>query len=805
MSASNVVICDYVSGKEIVVNKFKMFRMNSNKRLNGFSTAEHKSKHSREDSDHEFSLGFSRLEPQSRKSSGEDHLKQGSDYCPDGLDIYDTKEEDELDISLLLATVLGEHRGLKVLKPKNLEELKRAQVATEAQIRGVQQKLSMESKMQAATHSLQRLQHDNSFDAGTAMKQKHLLQELSSLQMRSKDLQSVLLQHTVSVFRISHGRKSLNERTRKSTSEIANHGMANGLTQGSNQLNGVKGNLQPDLNFRNNSFYHLPDDLNLVAAELKSTVQVEKKLKEHWNSDIQLTVGRLKRLNENVERIVNSSTYTSYEHEWQDQLPDINEPGNGDNSSPLEFQLDKLGKGLENISHAQNSLLHDLRQTQGEIESRLNRMNSLIHDTLSITWNDNKVSHQLPAHPASRRPEEYLDYLENYLAIINREEEMKKHLEEARAKVDCDGRRKQIEDVLMGLWEILGSDDKLSRSASESIDGESQSREVPIYEFSAKVQGLFKRATQQAEQLPVLQRQIEQQRDLNAKAEERKDAEIAELTSKISQLEASNMKQSATQADLSFKDDELSQVRRNADIETRAHQEQIKAFEIALESLKKETSEQAKTLTAAKESRDKVEKSLHTATSNYKEAEEERKHFESQVVRLQTELTIARAELDASGATRSQQAAQAAAENATQQQLASLSTQCDALRVQISDLQKERNEAKATAAAADQMRIELKETLVELEALTKAGVEAERERESLELAADDLRERVESLETRLAEERISGLDVRSPKSGGGTAATNGESTSTVVLKAEFKRLMREDRANGFKALKVSPL
>ena len=85
--------------------------------------------------------------------------------------------------------------------------------------------------------------------------------------------------------------------------------------------------------------------------------------------------------------------------------------------------------------------------------------------------------------------------------------------------------------------------------------------------------------------------------------------------------------------------------------------------------------------------------------------------------------------------------------------------------------------------------------------MTKASIEFEKERERFEIFIDSLRDRCEQLETQLAEERISWMNLSSPTSVGRDGTS--ETTSTMVLKNEFKKMMRDTRNENMKILRVS--
>jgi hypothetical protein len=91
---------------------------------------------------------------------------------------------------------------------------------------------------------------------------------------------------------------------------------------------------------------------------------------------------------------------------------------------------------------------------------------------------------------------------------------------------------------------------------------------------------------------------------------------------------------------------------------------------------------------------------------------------------------------------------------------------------------------------------ELKETIAEYEVMTQQSIEDEKERERLEESSDTLQRRCEELENQLNEERVKSLGSRGP-------ASPTDSTSTMVLRNEFRKMMRDTRAENMKVLKVS--
>jgi len=108
------------------------------------------------------------------------------------------------------------------------------------------------------------------------------------------------------------------------------------------------------------------------------------------------------------------------------------------------------------------------------------------------------------------------------------------------------------------------------------------------------------------------------------------------------------------------------------------------------------------------------------------------------------------------------------------------------------------------------LKRELQDTLNDFEELTKASVEAEKERDDLELQLDQLKDRAAELENRLAEEQVKWLGMTQPTSGFSSGNSPGgsgqvvvqQSTSALVLKNEFKKMMRETRTEHMRVLRA---
>jgi len=233
------------------------------------------------------------------------------------------------------------------------------------------------------------------------------------------------------------------------------------------------------------------------------------------------------------------------------------------------------------------------------------------------------------------------------------------------------------------------------------------------------------------------------------------DARVREIHSRVNALQ--NQKEVLTrqiqqQRELNASSDEVK------DVKIADMSEEMRSLRIQLEKTEEEA---------------KLHLEKHTATL----AElGESQGLVGEVARLQTELTFAQAELDGAKGTRAERKAEAAADP-------TLVSRVKAREDRIQVLEKE-----------------LGDTISDYEAMTKATIDYEKEREHNEAMVDQLRTKIEQLETQLSEEKIQNLtpgSLRSP-------ATPMGVTSAGVLKNEFKKMMRDTKADHSRVLKVRP-
>ncbi|KAJ5707090.1 hypothetical protein N7488_006891 [Penicillium malachiteum] len=187
------------------------------------------------------------------------------------------------------------------------------------------------------------------------------------------------------------------------------------------------------------------------------------------------------------------------------------------------------------------------------------------------------------------------------------------------------------------------------------------------------------------------------------------------------------------------------------------------------------------------------------AEQNSERLQNEMTNLEGEVVRITTELTMVKAELDGAYGTRAQRAAEVALNPEIQAEIDALNTRNIEMAQELAELRGKQGGGDVQKRA-DTLERELRETLDDYEVMTKASIEFEKERERFEGVIDSLRDRCEQLETQLSEERINWMNLSSPTSMGRDPTL--ETTSTMVLKNEFKKMMRDTRAENMKILKA---
>ncbi|KUJ15430.1 uncharacterized protein LY89DRAFT_735544 [Mollisia scopiformis] len=413
----------------------------------------------------------------------------------------------------------------------------------------------------------------------------------------------------------------------------------------------------------------------------------------------------------------------------------------------------------------------------------------------------------------------------------------------------------QMQTVMMGLWDIIQSGDEIERQRklerkkvtyNQNLDDEDDSADdggdpnepFSLQGFSAKVQWLYTQATRLKDQKKVLQRQIKQQRELNSKSDATKDAEMMQKVEELertqnlltrTEMDADRVREQLTLVmekldeskqqeqlrEQSRATDESSQVRA-AHAELDQKNEMIATLEEELQDLKDDQSignaelqgriadseTKIATLTqelaAAAAAQATFEANVKAKEKEVEDTEQEMENMNMEIARLQTEVTIARAELDGAYGSRAQRAAEVAANPVIQKEIDDLKEKNASLANELATLQSRGTANPETDEKMKTLKKELEETIEEYEQMTKASIEWEKEREQLEGTIDKLRDEREKMEAELSDEKVRWLGMKSPGLDGSAPG----STSTTVLKNEFKKMMRDTRAESAKALRA---
>lgn len=718
---------------------------------------------------------------------------------------------------LLMETAIGDSQRYGVMSFEEADELKKENVVLSSRIDATKRKLAIESKIRDASTSLNRLYSPNSRDsltdgsrkpsqtrhrrsmmskgsgsdflnktddelAASTRKCEDLAQELWSLEKRLQEVQRRLLEHTAGILQMTHKGFLEKEVVRQEK------GGLNGYTDGSQEmpLFDIVGD------FDDNSFYRTLDALlepgdngvktGVAAAFEQQTQSIFETERKIWDLN--------RRLRDSIAQASSG----------RQVLPAPPSPDISDQSTPevaLQTQIGYLERGLDTMQRSQVDTLQAYKQSAYTAEERLEDLNTQLRGIIVRSSKDPNPQYPLPPDVSGKSPEEQIAFLENGLDMLEQAVQRLKddsHDSSSRS-VTHEEKTGQYESAIQGLWQTLLAEEARLRQPNQESDERSPipKESFSIESFAAKVQSLHRRTEHLQEQKDILGRQIQQQRELNNKSDSEKDARLTELNTKLEQVEndlqATSKEHGNESSSLRAQLVASQEAKDQLMTELQDRHNEMSRVETQLQAVKADQAIQMSKANA-------MEETIQTKTAEAAKARTEMEDFEGEMVRLQTELTVARAELDGAYGTRAQRAAEVASH--------------PALLQEINDL-KERNTALAAAGGSNSelnqrvqtLQRELSETIGEYEVMTKSSIEYEKEREHLENTIDGLRDRCESLETQLSDEKVKWLGVRSPGPPGSRESIGSSNTSTSVLKNEFKKMMRETRQENMKALRVS--
>jgi len=681
----------------------------------------------------------------------------------------------------------------------------------------------------------------------TEKKCEDLAAELWFLEKRLIEPQNRLLKHTAGILQMTHkGPKVMNKGQPGAPAVNGIPGSPESMYTYSNARSSLEFVPSDENIFDERSLYRSFDRLDGVA-EFDDLFAPSKGGNKQQMQLISQTEQKLEDLNRRLRDVIttaNPERHSNYQHP-----PLASTTADGKPTEPgdtLTSHLDYLEKGITMISKEHGQVMRKSEESDSAMEETIEQLNNELHQLL-LPYDEIRP---LPPQVTGMGLNDQLKYFQDSVGAL--EAQMRRG-----GNKGSGGDQEQMETVMMGLWDIIQSGEEEARQRKQERrqtraqnnlppDDEDSPDEIEdpneqfsVQAFSGKVQWLYSQATRLKDQKKVLQRQIKQQRELNNKSDATKDAEMAQKTEELQRtqelLRRTEMDSDAVREQLSLVMEKLDEARQSETIRNQARsnsddtairqaqadldkanqsianleeelqeikddhsisaaefQSRINDKEGKIASLTAELAAAAAAQTTFQATAQEKEKTLETK-------EKEMEEMNMELARLQTEVTIARAELDGAYGSRAQRAAEVAANPAIQKEIDDLSKKNSALAAEIATLKATPQADPQVEAKMETLKKELAETIEEYELMTKASIEWEKERESLEGTIDKLRDEREKLETELSDEKVRWLGMKSPGVEGGQGAG---STSTTVLKNEFKQMMRNTRKEGAAALRV---
>ena len=688
----------------------------------------------------------------------------------------------------------------------------------------------------------------------SAKKCEDLAQELWQLEKQEQDLQRRLLEHTAGVLQMTH------------KGYLSEEPALNGITNTGSLFN-VAGNVDSIVDFDDKSQYHPysgSEDFRMTSG---NSHHDRSSTKFAQQTQMIMDVGiRVEELNARLRDMI--LQMKPRKEDLPQRPPELDEKSS-DLGRVLWEQLDFLDNCLDAMDNLQVNARRGLEHSNHAAEEKLEVLNSQLHAIMTRSSGAAVSRYLPPPEASGQGLEDQLEYLEGGLGAVNRRvQQLGESAQNSASMVAThESKAERYESVIRGLWDILIAAEQYA--SLQNQDGHqvapASDTDFSLQTFSAKIQALLGRGADLQQQSDAISHQLQHQRELNETMNEEKETQIKKVLTELDhsrkQLEFVGKESKGHRDELvlilaelntarqaialrdeqkGMEENEALSAERKArkemeDImftELAEKQRSISRLELELQSLRDETSKTdlQRRLTSAEQSvqrltaqleetrenmvvmevnaltlRSDLEGKTQAATKTWNQVQEQ----EAEIARLQTELTFAKAALDTAYGTRAERAAEVAADPILQKDIDVLTQRNLSLMEQLAALRIAqafpRDSIAELKAHVETLERELGETIADYEAMTKASVEFEREREQLENIIDALRDRIESLEGDLTDERVQMLGSRSQGPLGSRELTTGGNTSTMVLKNEFKKMMRETRAEYAKAMRVRPM
>ncbi|KAF7713683.1 Uncharacterized protein PECH_000614 [Penicillium ucsense] len=736
---------------------------------------------------------------------------------------------DPVTMYLLTETAIEDSNRYEILPFEEVEHLKKERSILKPRIDSIKRKLALETKLRDAAQALGKLDRPPSprssseygghappgvvslekSDSELAVSQRRcdeLAQELRNLEGRSSEISRRLLEHTAGVLQITH--KGLKKaRTDEQTHERP----------------------EDDLEFDDRSLYRTPEHLDHFGTHGRIEDSAPSAIIDSQSQ---------RRLEDLSDRLCQLLAQAKPD-EFVEPPPHPGAP-----SSSIETHLAYLENGMESLRSygSTRAVPPDTKGSSAETDdvskAQLVEINSRVQgivDRFGLTR-----SPALPPPPElsdSEGLQEQLSYLQagvdalasrvdgllEQKSILTTQIQQQRELNN-KSDAERDAHIADLTEQLAQMRRNFEASEQESRTYQDQVEATTQQMEAlrndgsstdklkaslvqaegEISRLQGVVDSLHSEADLRAEEV----REIHDRTEEAKEAHERATQEIAHLEAEIQQLR--------TESTARLEDAHGQREQMDAQLKTACDQRD--EFEAQLKQLvdqrdrddaqlndlvdqRDQADAQLKQVTAERE---QVESQMKEALAQRDQAEErsaqmqrEMTELEGEVVRITTELTMVKAELDGAYGTRAQRAAEVAANPEIQMELDHLRTRNIELTEELAVLKGQKGSGNLQQRA-DTLERELRETLDDYEAMTKASIEFEKEREQFERLLDTMRDRCEQLEQQLSEERINWMNLNSP---GSVGREGSETTSLMVLKNEFKKMMRDTRNENMKNLK----
>ncbi|KAJ5679359.1 hypothetical protein N7462_007603 [Penicillium macrosclerotiorum] len=751
---------------------------------------------------------------------------------------------------LLTETAMGDSTNFPILSFEEVEDLKKERSLLTTRVEGTKRKLALETKLRDAAQSIGRLysppspRNSNEYgangtakshrrsrsifgrsgngttevldksDSELAMSQRKcedLAQELWKLERRAQQINQRLLEHTAGVLQMTH--KGLRKAPRnpnessglddghdfddrslyRTTEHLDNYGM-----HGKIEMNGPPAAVDAesqkrleDLSERmcNMMIQAHPDEfvdpppqpggpastIGAHIAYLESGLQSLSALKRVVDTsanpapaaeDEGAAKQQLTYVNNQVQSIVDRFGLT--------RSPTLPPPPTASDGEGLEEQIAYLQAGVDGLASRVDGLLEQksILTTQIQQQRELNSKSDAERDAHIADLTEQLAHARRDLDVSEREAKASRDEL----AVLTEQLEAMRHddssQEEAKAAlIQTEGEVARLQSVIESLHE------EADVRAEEVREAHDRAEHAEL-----EIKAALERTAQiELEILAAHERAEHAEADTRAAHERAAQAEF--------EIQAAHDRAEHAESEINAVRDRVEQEVQEA--RGRSEQE-LAQLEANIQQVRYESDERVK---EALDQRAQAEE-------NSTRLQNEMTELEGEVVRITTELTMVKAELDGAYGTRAQRAAEVAANPEIQKEIDNLNTRNIELTEELAALKSQQGGGGAQQRA-DTLERELRETIDDYEAMTKASIEFEKERERFEGVIDSMRDRCEQLEQQLSEERINWMNLNSPGSVGRDGTS--ETTSTMVLKNEFKKMMRDTRNENMKILRVSPL